>query len=96
MTWLHPGFYSGFAQQPNYGQVKLKVTEKNADVFLDSAYAGTSAKLRTIWLQPGAYNLELRSGDRAFKQRIYVLSGKTLELQPRLVKAVLATEEKLK
>lgn len=53
------------------------------------------AKLRTIWLQPGAYNLELRSGDRAFKQR-NVLSGKTLELQPRLVKAVLTTEEKLK
>jgi hypothetical protein len=97
MTWLHPGFYNGFARQLNFGEVKLKATQKDADVFLDSAYAGTSAKLRTMWLQPGAYNLELRSGDRVFKKRIYVLSGKTLELRPELAQSAAAgTEEKLK
>jgi hypothetical protein len=96
MTWLHPGFYNGFARQPSFGEVKLRTNVKDADVFLDSAYAGTSAKLRTLWLQPGAYNLELRSGDRTFKQRIYVLSGKTLELRPELEQAPAGAEEKVK
>ncbi len=94
MTWLHPGFYSGFGRQPNMGEVKLKTTERGADVFLDSAYAGTTAKLRNIWLEPGAYNLELRSGERTFKKRIYVLSGKTLELRPELAQAAAEPPEK--
>lgn len=94
MTWLHPGFYNGFARQPNMGEVKIKLKENDADVFLDSAYAGTIAKLRTIWLEPGAYNLELRSGERMFKRRIYVLSGKTIELRPELAQAAGGTQEK--
>ena len=94
MTWLHPGFYNGFARQPNMGKVKIKLNEMDADVFLDSAYAGTIAKLRTIWLEPGAYNLELRSGERMFKRRIYVLSGKTIELRPELAQAAGGTQEK--
>jgi hypothetical protein len=40
--------------------------------------------------------LELRSGDRTFKQRIYVLSGKTLELRPELEQAPAGAEEKVK
>ena len=95
MAWLHPGFYNGFAQQPNMGEVKLKLDEKDAGVFLDSAYAGTAAKLRTMWLQPGAYTLEVRSGDRMFRRRIYVLSGKTLELRPELTQAATGAEDKL-
>lgn len=87
MGWLHPGFYSGFARQPNMGEVKLKEASRDADVYLDGAYAGTAQKLKSMWLEPGVYNLELRSGDRAYQKRIYVLSGKTMELHPQLVAA---------
>ncbi len=78
--WLHPRFYTGFSYQPNMGEVKLKSAPKDSDVYLDGAYAGTAGKLKNMWLQPGAYNLEVRSGDRSFKKRIYVLSGKTLDI----------------
>jgi hypothetical protein len=92
MGWLHPGFYSGFARQPNMGEIKLKEPSKDAEVYLDGAYAGTVQKLKNMWLEPGVYNLELRSGDRVFRKRIYVLSGKTMELRPEMV--AVAREEK--
>jgi hypothetical protein len=83
--WVHPGLYSGFAQGPNMGQVKVKSASKEASVYLDGAYAGTLEKLKSMWLEPGAYNLEVRDyGGRSFKKRIYVLTGKTLELRADL------------
>jgi hypothetical protein len=92
MGWLHPGFYNGFIRQPNMGEIKLREADKDADVFLDGAYAGTTQKLKSMWLEPGVYNLELRTGDRAFKKRVYVLSGKTLELRPQLLAAAVETQ----
>jgi hypothetical protein len=83
--WIHPGLYTGFAQGPSMGQVKLKSPTKEASVYVDGAYAGTLEKLRSMWLEPGAYNLEVRDYDgRSYKKRIYVLTGKTLELRPDL------------
>ena len=38
---------------------------------------------KNLWLEPGAYTLEVKPADRKpFEQRIYVLSGKTLEITP--------------
>lgn len=82
-AFFHPGFYNGFAYSPNLGEVRLRTTEKTGAVYLDGAYAGELSKLKHIWLEPGAYNLAVRNGDRAiFERRIYVLTGKTLDLQP--------------
>ncbi|MCC6861641.1 MAG: hypothetical protein IT158_23930 [Bryobacterales bacterium] len=78
---IHPGYFSGFAYAPYMGEVKLRAPEK-AEVFLDGAYAGVSGKLKSMWLEPGAYNLELRSPAGSFQKRIYVLSGKTLSIKP--------------
>jgi hypothetical protein len=80
-----PGYYTGFAYQPSMGAVKLEVADKNALVYLDGALAGRADKLKQIWLNPGAYNLELRTGDRSATRRIYVLSGKTLRVTPELM-----------
>ena len=81
--FVHPGFYTEFAYGPNLGEIRLRTTEKAGAVFLDGAYAGELSKLKHMWLEPGAYNLEVRSGGHPpFERRIYVLSGKTLDLRP--------------
>ena len=47
--------------------------------------AGTAAERKSIWLDPGAYNLEVRApGKRTYTRRIYVLSGKALRVNARL------------
>ena len=80
-------FYSPlvyFQAGPHMGEVKLSTAGKKAEVFLDGAYAGTAERLRTFWLEPGAYNLEVQDANRApFSRRIYVLSGKTLKIDAR-------------
>jgi len=83
--YVYPGLYTGFMQQPNMGQVKLEATDKNASVYVDGAFAGSAQKLKSFWLAPGVYNLELRDDrQRSFRQRVYVLSGKTLAIRPKL------------
>jgi hypothetical protein len=80
-----PGYYTGFAYQPNMGAVKLEGADRNAWVYLDGALAGKAEKLKQMWLDPGSYELELRDGDRRATQKIYVLSGKTLKVTPELM-----------
>ena len=78
---FHPGYFNGFARGPNMGEVKLHAASKKAEVFVDGAYAGVAEDLKTLWLEPGAYNLEVRAHTGTpFSRRIYVLSGKTLKI----------------
>jgi hypothetical protein len=70
-----------FNPQPNLGEVKLQSSTKDAEVYLDNAYAGTASKLKSFWLAPGVYELEVRaSGQAPRSKRIYVLTGKTLKV----------------
>ena len=87
----YPPFYgpyyypSDFDRSAGRGQVKLSGIAKDAQVYLDGAYAGTADRLKSMWLDPGAYNLEVSAaGGKKFQQRIYVLSGKTLKISARL------------
>jgi hypothetical protein len=74
-----PSLY--WVAQPNLGEVKLQNSAKDAEVYLDNAYAGTASKLKSFWLQPGVYELELRAQGRSPQsKRIYVLTGKTLKV----------------
>lgn len=81
---IHPGLYNGFSQQPRMGEVKLDTKSKLASVYVDGAFAGTADKRKHMWLEPGAYNLELREGNSAYRQRVYVLSGQTLDVRAEL------------
>jgi hypothetical protein len=79
--FLHSGLYRGFAQGPNMGEIKLEAA-KDASVFLDGAFAGTAAKLKSIWLEPGIYELQVQTpGGDEYKRKLYVLSGKTLNIK---------------
>jgi hypothetical protein len=87
--WAHPGYWNGFARGPAMGEVKLPKLQTEAMVYLDGAYAGPAAKLRSMWLEPGRYQLEVKDENgRSWERRIYVLSGKTLELRPALKEAL--------
>lgn len=83
--WYSPAFYHGYLNRPgpNMGEVRLHAPER-AEVFLDGAYAGFAKDLKTIWLEPGAYNLEVRGEAGAYTRRIYVLSGKELKIEAEL------------
>lgn len=80
--WIYPGAYNGFAYAPGMGELKLPTRSKTATVFIDGAFAGTADKLKHFWLEPGAYNIEVKDTNQpAIKERVYVLSGKTIALQ---------------
>jgi hypothetical protein len=84
--YFHPGYFHGFGYGPAMGEIKLKSDDKAAWVYLDGALAGKADKLKNMWLEPGAYNLEVRSGAKRFGQKVYVLSGKTLRLTADLTR----------
>src|SRR5262249_29183189 len=96
--WYGPGFgpYYGWAPYgygygPYFGysrptgQVKLDTKVKDAEVFINGNYAGTSKEMKTMNLKPGDYNLEIRvEGREAYRQDIHVVAGKTMTLHPDL------------
>jgi hypothetical protein len=82
---IHPGWYAGFARRDGMGEIKLQSSPKDADVFIDDALAGKAKDLKTIWLEPGAYNLKVQAERyEPFVMRVYVLSGKTLKVDANL------------
>ena len=79
--WGSFGYYS----HPNAGEVKLDTKVKDAEVFINGSYAGTTHQNKSMYLRPGSYNIEVRAGGRtAFAQKVYVTAGKTLHLHPEL------------
>jgi hypothetical protein len=75
----------GYNDFPNSSEVKLDTKVKDAQVFINGAYAGTTHDNRTMHLRPGSYNIEIREkGETPFAQKIYVVAGKTLHLHPEL------------
>lgn len=81
------GFYEAY---PGYyataGELKLKTNVKDADVYINGAYAGKAAKLKSIWLRPDAYSIEIRAAGYApYAERIYLLAGKSWQVKADLV-----------
>ena len=87
--WYPYAPYGGFGPGNDKGLVKLQVQPKTAEVLIDGAYAGTVASLKnSLWLGPGAYNLCVKeAGHSESCRRIYVLSGKRLDVVARLTAA---------
>jgi hypothetical protein len=83
------GWYEPYpAYISNVGELKLKTNVKDADVYINGAYAGKAAKLKSIWLRPDAYNIEIRAAGYApYAERIYLLAGKSWQVKANLVPA---------
>jgi hypothetical protein len=86
--WHDPFFYGSYGPYGLYpsvysdaGEVQLKTNVKTADVFINGAYAGKAGKLKSMWLRPNTYSLEIRApGVAPYAQRIFVVPGKTLKV----------------
>ena len=77
--------YGGYYAYPNSGEVKLDTKVKDAQVFINGAYAGTTHENKSMHLRPGNYNIEIReAGSMRYAERVYVVAGKTLHLHPEL------------
>lgn len=75
----------GYYAYPNTGEIKLDTKVKDAQVFINGAFAGTTQENKKMHLRPGSYNLEIRHGGQTqFAQKVYVAAGKTLHLRPQL------------
>ena len=81
------GLYEPYpAYNANAGELKLKTNVKDADVYINGAYAGKAAKLKTMWLRPDAYNIEIRAaGYTSYAERIYLLAGKSWQVKADLL-----------
>ena len=75
----------GYGYFPNSGEIKLDTKVKDAQVFINGAYAGTTHENKTMHLRPGNYSIEIReNGQTPFSQKVYVNAGKTMHLHPEL------------
>lgn len=82
---LNSAYSGSLAYAEDKGQVKLTADPKTAEVYIDGGYAGRADQLKTMWLDSGAYDLSLSAkGHKAFHQRIYILSRKSLKVLARL------------
>jgi hypothetical protein len=80
-----PAYGGYYYAHPNSGEVKLDTKVKDAQVFINGAYAGTTRQNKSMYLRPGNYNIEIKEAGRTqFAQRVYVVAGKTLHLHPEL------------
>ena len=78
--WGPYGYY-GYGYAPYAGEVKLDTKVKDAQVFINGAYAGTTHENKTMHLRPGSYNIEVRyNGQTPFAQKVYVAAGRTVHL----------------
>jgi hypothetical protein len=69
---------------PAMGEVKIETKAKDAQVFINGAFAGTTKDAKTLHLRPGAYDIEVRfpGAPPVLSEHIFVSAGKTLHLHP--------------
>ena len=85
-AWGPYGYgYGYYGYAPETGAVKFDTKVKDAEVYVNGAYAGTIGKLKTMNFRPGSYDIEVRqAGHSQFDKKVYVAAGKTLHLNPEL------------
>ncbi len=96
-NWYYPhfgpyGFYDPYpvysGVYSNTAELKLTTNIKDAEVYINGAYAGKAAKLKSMRLRPDTYTLEVRApGYAPYSERVYLLAGKTMHIDVNLVAA---------
>ena len=69
--------------QSNYGEVKLDTHQKNASVYIDGGYAGTTPKNKQFALRPGNHQIELRNSDgqTLYQEQVAITVGHTTKVK---------------
>ena len=84
-SYWGPAYNPYYFSNPNAGEVKLDTKVKNAEVFINGAFAGTTHDNKTMHLRPGNYKIEIREeGSTRFAENVFVVAGKTLHITPAL------------
>jgi hypothetical protein len=74
-----------FAPDPydGMGVVKIDTKVKDAQIYVDGGYLGTTGHDKTFRLRPGGYTIEVReAGRKPFKTNVYVAADRTVHLKP--------------
>jgi hypothetical protein len=80
-----PYYWGPYYAYPNTGAIKVDTKVKDAEIFIDGAYAGNTKNDKTLHLRPGTYNVQIReAGQTQYNQSVYVTAGKTLHIHPEL------------
>ena len=80
-----PGWVGPYYTYPNSGEVKIDTKVKDAQVYINGSYAGTTRENKTMRPRPGSYNIEIKEGGQTpFAEKVYVVAGKTMHLKPEL------------
>jgi hypothetical protein len=88
--WYGPGYYGlgwyepyGYVPGPVAGKVKFDTKMKDAQIYVDGAYAGTVSQLGSFPLKAGNHDVELRGagGQSFYNEHIDVIAGKTLKIK---------------
>jgi len=77
--------YYGEVYYPNAGQVKLDTKVKDAMVYINGAYAGTTHDNKTMHLHAGSYKIEIKqAGVTKYSDQVMVAAGNTIHINPGL------------
>jgi hypothetical protein len=85
-AWYSPYYYPGYypvAVGPRDGEVKIETHVKDASIYVDGGFAGTTGKLKHFSLKPGNHDIEVRNtaGQALFHDHVQVLVGRTVEIK---------------
>ena len=84
--YSYPGYYPVarvYAVGPRTGEVKIETHLKDASVYVDGGFAGSTGKLKQFHLQLGNHDIEVRNsaGQTLFRDKVQVLPGKTVDIK---------------
>jgi hypothetical protein len=89
----YPPYAYGYPYYPYYGypydisgSLRLQITQREAEVFVDGYYAGTvdnfDGTFQRLHVQPGDHDLEVfLPGHRSYQQKVYLQPGKTFNVR---------------
>jgi|SRR5215472_3695489 len=84
IVYPYPYPYYGYGgYYANVGYVKLQTHRKDASVYINDGFAGTTSKSKTFALRPGNYDLKLQDpeGTVLYNERIAVTLGNTTKIR---------------
>lgn len=84
--YYYPAYYPAggvYAVAPRGGDVKIDTHLKDASVYVDGGFAGSTSKLKHFSLKSGNHEIEVRNaaGQTVFHDKVQVLPGRTVEIK---------------
>jgi hypothetical protein len=80
--WGEPFWgYGPYYPLDTTGKIKIKDENKYDQVYVNGAFAGRVEKLKSMYLDPGSYDIRIhRNGKELLSRNVYVIVGKTVEI----------------